>query len=55
MEQSPSWQPDSTSASQEISSILRNPKVHYHIQKRMPPLPVLDQINPAHTPTPVFE
>ena len=35
MEQSPSWEANWFSASQEISHILWNPKVHYHIYKSL--------------------
>jgi len=31
MEQSPSWEANQFSASQEIPHILQNPKVHYRI------------------------
>jgi hypothetical protein len=33
MEQSPSWEADSHSASQDISRLLWNPKAYYHVQR----------------------
>jgi hypothetical protein len=48
MEQSPSWEANRFAARQEIPRILRNPKVHYRIQK----CPLLDcilsHIDPVH-------
>ena len=49
MEQSPSWKTDRFSASQEIPHILWNPKVHYHIHKYPPPVPILRHLDPVHT------
>jgi hypothetical protein len=48
MEQSPSWEANKFSASQEISRILWNPKVHYRIHNSLPPVPILIQIDPVH-------
>jgi hypothetical protein len=41
MEQSPSWEANSFSASQEISRILWNPDVDYRIHKSSPPVHIL--------------
>ena len=49
MEQSSSWGTNWFSASQEIPHILWNPKVHYHIHKCPPPVPILSQLDPVHT------
>ena len=54
MKQSPSWEANRFSANQEISHILWNLKVHYHIQKYLPPVPILSQIDPVHAPASHF-
>jgi len=48
----PSWEANRFSASQEIPSILRNPKVHYGIHKCPPPVLIISQLDPAHIPHP---
>jgi hypothetical protein len=49
MEQSPSWEADIHSASQEIPCLLCNPNVHYRVNNSPPLIPVLNQMNPLHT------
>jgi len=54
MEQSPSWEANWFSASQEIPRILWNPKVHYRNHKCLQPVHILSQLDPVHTPTSHF-
>jgi hypothetical protein len=48
MEQGPSWESDSFSASQNISHILLNPKVRRRVRNSPPLAPILSQVNPIH-------
>ena len=52
MQQSPSWEANWFSASQEFPSILWNPKVFYRIHKFPQTVPILGQFDPVHTPHP---
>jgi len=54
MEQSPSWEANRFSDSQEIPRILWKPKVHYRIHKSPPPIAILSNLDPVHTPTSHF-
>ena len=54
MEQIASLEAKQFLASHEISRILWNPKVHYRIHKCPPPVLVLSQFDPVHTPTSHF-
>ena len=54
MEQSPSWEANRFAAGQEIPRIFWKPKVHYHIHKCPPPVPILSHLDPVHTPTSQF-
>ena len=49
--QSPSWEANWFAASQEITRISWNTKVHYRAHKCPPPVSILGQPNPVHIPT----
>jgi len=48
MEQSPSWETNSHSATQVIPHLLWNPEVHYGVHSSLPQEPILGQMYPIH-------
>ena len=49
MEQCP-WETNRFSANKEIHRILWKPNAHYRSHKCLPPVPILSQLDPVHTP-----
>jgi len=54
MKQNRSWESNRFSVSQEINHILWKPNFHCRIHNCPPPVPILSQIDPVHTPTSHF-
>ena len=51
MEQSPSWEANRFSTSEEIPCTLWKPKVHSRIHNSPPPVPIQSSINPFYVPS----
>jgi hypothetical protein len=51
---SPSSEAKSRPAIREFYKILRNPKLHYHFYKSLPPVSILSHIKPVHKAPPYF-
>jgi hypothetical protein len=52
IDQSPSWEANSRTASQEIPHILCYSQVRCRVPNSLPLVPILSQINPIHNPNP---
>jgi hypothetical protein len=52
MQHGPYWEANQFSAIQKIPPFLWNPKVHYHIYKCTPPIPIRSHTDPVHAPHP---
>jgi len=48
MHQRPSWEANSSSASQNFRLVLRHPKLHYRVRNSLPPVHIRSQVNPVH-------